>query len=105
MQPYCSHRLWYFAWHSEAPIYLPGVENPNSGDTRYSEHHSKRLAHDCRKKIFTVLTSPHVNKDAREQFEIRTHSRLMDIKDLTPETIDRLMFLELPSGVNVEVKL
>lgn len=59
----------------------------------------------CRKKIFTVLTSPHVNKDAREQFEIRIHSRLMDIKDLTPETIDRLMFLELPSGVNVEVKL
>ena len=59
----------------------------------------------CRKKVFTVLTSPHVNKDAREQFEIRIHSRLMDIKDLTPETIDRLMFLELPSGVNVEVKL
>lgn len=46
-----------------------------------------------------------MNKDAREQFEIRIHSRLMDIKDLTPETIDRLMFLELPSGVNVEVKL
>ena len=65
----------------------------------------KSLVHCCRKKIFTVLTSPHVNKDAREQFEIRTHSRLMDIKDLTPETIDRLMFLELPSGVNVEVKL
>ena len=66
---------------------------------------SERMTASCRRKIFTVLTSPHVNKDAREQFEIRTHSRLMDIKDLTPETIDRLMFLELPSGVNVEVKL
>lgn len=52
-----------------------------------------------------MLTSPHVNKDAREQFEIRTHSRLVDVKDLTAETIDKLMNLDLPSGVNVEIKL
>jgi len=59
----------------------------------------------CRRRIYTVLTSPHVNKDAREQFEIRTHSRLVDVKDLTAETIDKLMNLDLPSGVNVEIKL
>lgn len=58
-----------------------------------------------RRKIFTVLRGPHVNKDSREQFEIRTHSRLMDIKNLSPSTIDRLMQLDLPAGVDVEVKL
>jgi len=64
-----------------------------------------RELYNCRRQIYTVLTSPHVNKDAREQFEIRTHSRLVDVKDLTAETIDKLMNLDLPSGVNVEIKL
>ena len=54
---------------------------------------------------YTVLTSPHVNKDAREQFETRTHQRLIDIKDFRPDTIDKLMALELPAGVDVQVKL
>ncbi|EQD75275.1 Ribosomal protein S10, bacterial [mine drainage metagenome] len=54
---------------------------------------------------FTVLRSPHVDKKSREQFERRTHKRLLDILDPTPETVDALMKLELPSGVDVEIKL
>ena len=57
-----------------------------------------------RKKIFTVLRSPHVNKKSREQFEMRTHKRLIDILEPTPEVIDALMKLELPAGVDVEIK-
>ena len=53
---------------------------------------------------FTVLISPHVNKDARDQYEIRTHKRLMDIVEPTDKTVDALMKLELPSGVEVEIK-
>jgi len=53
----------------------------------------------------TVLRSPHVNKKSREQFEIRTHKRLMDILEPTPQTIDALMKLDLPPGVEVEIKL
>ena len=59
----------------------------------------------CSVRRWCVLTSPHVNKDAREHFEIRTHSRLIDVKDLTADTIDKLMNLDLPSGVDVEIKL
>ena len=59
----------------------------------------------CRRRIYCVLTSPHVNKDAREHFEMRTHSRLVDVKDLTAETIDKLMNLDLPSGVDIEIKI
>ena len=58
-----------------------------------------------RKRVYTVLRSPHVNKKSREQFEVRTHQRLIDIKDLSTATIDRLMELDLPAGVDVEVKL
>jgi small subunit ribosomal protein S10 len=54
---------------------------------------------------YTVLRSPHVDKKSREQFERRTHKRLLDILDPTPETVDALMKLELPSGVDVEIKL
>ena len=54
---------------------------------------------------FTVLISPHVNKDARDQYEIRTHKRLMDIVDPTDKTVDTLMKLELPAGVDVQIKL
>jgi small subunit ribosomal protein S10 len=53
---------------------------------------------------FTVLRSPHVNKKAREQFEMRTHKRLIDILDPTSDTIEALMQLELPAGVDVEIK-
>ncbi|UDM32362.1 30S ribosomal protein S10 [Lentilactobacillus laojiaonis] len=55
--------------------------------------------------IYTVLASPHKYKDAREQFEILTHKRLIDILNPTPKTVDSLMKLDLPSGVDIEIKL
>lgn len=54
---------------------------------------------------FTLLRSPHVNKKARDQFEIRTHKRIMDIIEPTEKTVDALMRLDLASGVDVEIKL
>ncbi|MFC1850709.1 30S ribosomal protein S10 [candidate division CSSED10-310 bacterium] len=57
------------------------------------------------KKKFCVLRSPHVDKKSREQFEIRTHKRLLDILDPTPQTVDALIRLDLPAGVDVEIKL
>jgi len=53
----------------------------------------------------TVLRSPHIDKKSREQFEIRTHKRLLDIVDPTPQTVDALMKLDLAAGVDVEIKL
>ena len=53
---------------------------------------------------YTVLRSPHVDKKSREQFEIRTHKRLIDIFEPTPQTVDALMKLDLPAGVDVEIK-
>lgn len=57
------------------------------------------------KNVFTILRSPHVNKDSREQFEMRTHKRLIDIIEPTPKTVDALMRLDLPAGVDIEIKL
>ena len=57
-----------------------------------------------RKKVFTVLRSPHVNKKAREQFQLHTHKRLLDIYTSTSRTVDALSKLDLPSGVDVEIK-
>ena len=57
-----------------------------------------------RKKIFTVLRAPHVNKKAREQFQLRTHKRLLDIYTSSSRTVDALSKLDLPSGVDVEIK-
>ena len=54
---------------------------------------------------YTVLSSPHVNKDARDQYELLTHKRLMDIVDPTDKTVDALMKLELPTGVDVQIRL
>ncbi len=54
---------------------------------------------------YTVLRSPHVNKKSREQFEIRVHKRLMDIVDASQQTVDALMKIDLPAGVDIEVKL
>jgi small subunit ribosomal protein S10 len=54
---------------------------------------------------YTVLISPHVNKDARDQYELLTHKRLMDIVEPTDKTVDALMKLELPAGVDVQIKL
>ena len=58
-----------------------------------------------RKERFTILTSPHVNKDARDQYEIRTHKRLVDIIEPTEKTVDALMKLDLAAGVDVQISL
>lgn len=58
-----------------------------------------------KKERFTILVSPHVNKDARDQYEIRTHKRIMDIVDPTDKTVDALMKLDLAAGVDVQIKL
>jgi small subunit ribosomal protein S10 len=58
-----------------------------------------------RRRIYCVLRSPHVDKDSREHFETRTHRRIIDIKDPSAKTIDALMKLDLPAGVDIEVKL
>ena len=57
------------------------------------------------KKVVTILRAVHKYKDSREQFEIRTHKRLIDIANPTPKTVDSLMKLELPAGVDIEIKL
>ena len=58
-----------------------------------------------KKERFTVLTSPHVNKDARDQYELRTHKRMMDIVEPTDKTVDALMKLDLAAGFDVQIKL
>ncbi|WP_154223808.1 30S ribosomal protein S10 [Marinicella rhabdoformis] len=58
-----------------------------------------------KKERYTVLTSPHVNKDARDQYEIRTHKRLVDIVDPNDKTVDALMKLDLSAGVDVQIQL
>ena len=57
------------------------------------------------RSLYTVIRAPHKFKDSREQFEMRTHKRLIDIFDPTPKTIDALMRLDLPAGVDIEIKL
>ena len=58
-----------------------------------------------KKEVVTILRSPHVNKDSREQFERRTHKRLIDILNPSQKTVEALMSLELPAGVEIEIKL
>jgi small subunit ribosomal protein S10 len=58
-----------------------------------------------KRRVYTVLRSPHVDKKSREQFETRIHKRLIDIYDSTPKTVDALMKLDLPAGVDVEIKV
>lgn len=58
-----------------------------------------------KKEIYCVLRSPHVDKKSREHFEIRTHKRLIDILDPPPQTVDALMQLDLPAGVDIEIKM
>jgi small subunit ribosomal protein S10 len=57
------------------------------------------------RNLYTVIRSPHKDKDSREQFEMRTHKRLIDIMDPSPSTVDSLMRLDLPAGVDIEIKL
>ncbi|MDR0950205.1 MAG: 30S ribosomal protein S10 [Candidatus Ancillula sp.] len=58
-----------------------------------------------KRNVFTVIRSPHKYKDSREQFEMRTHKRLIDIENPTPAAVDSLMKLDLPADVNIEIKL
>ena len=58
-----------------------------------------------RRSLYTVLRSPHVNKKSREQFEMRVHKRLIDIHNSTPQTVDALMKLDLPAGIDIEIKV
>jgi small subunit ribosomal protein S10 len=58
-----------------------------------------------KRTLYTVLRSPHVDKKSREQFETRIHKRIMDIYESTPQTVDALMKLDLPAGVDVEIKV
>jgi small subunit ribosomal protein S10 len=58
-----------------------------------------------RRKIYCVLRSPHVNKDSREHFEVRIHKRIIDVYDPSSKTIDSLMKLDLPSGIDIDVRL
>ena len=57
------------------------------------------------KAVYCVIRSPHVDKDSREHFEMRTHKRLIDILDPSPKTVDSLMRLDLPAGVDIEIKM
>ncbi len=57
------------------------------------------------RSLYCVIRSPHKDKDSREQFEMKTHKRLIDILDPTPSTVDKLMNLKLPAGVDIEIKL
>jgi small subunit ribosomal protein S10 len=58
-----------------------------------------------RREVFTILKSVHVNKTSREQFELRTHKRLIGVKNSTPQTIDKLKRVQLPTGVSIDIKL
>ena len=58
-----------------------------------------------RRTVYTVLRSPHVDKKSREQFETRVHKRVLDIYDSTPQTVDALMKLDLPPGIDVEIRV
>ena len=73
---------------------------------RELEHKLKdQFLYQQKKKFFTVLRSPHIDKKSREQFETRTHKRLIDILEPTPQTVEALMKLDLASGVDIEIKL
>lgn len=58
-----------------------------------------------KKRIYTVLRSPHVNKDSREQFQLKTHKRVIDIFDFTVQTVEELKKTELPAGVEIDIKI
>jgi len=72
---------------------------------RTGAHVSGPIPLPTEREVFTVLRSVHVHKDSREQFEMRTHKRLIDILDPTPKTVDALMRLDLPAAVDIEIKL
>jgi small subunit ribosomal protein S10 len=84
------------------------LDQSTTRDRRHGEAHRRAaggpIPLPTAKNKWTVLRSPHVDKKSREQFEIRTHKRLIDIFEPTPQTVDALMKLDLPAGVDVEIK-
>ena len=72
---------------------------------RTGAHVSGPIPLPTEKEIVTILRSPHKDKDSREQFEMRTHKRLIDILEPSAKTVDALMKLDLPAGVDIEIKL
>ena len=85
---------WIPYWRSEDPLFWDRTGARVAGPVLLPTAISR----------WTVLRSPHVDKKSREQFEMRTHKRLLDILDPTPQTVDALTKLDLPSGVDVEIK-
>ena len=87
------------------------VGDTAAGDEQAKQHRLLLLAAcgpvplPTEKNVFCVIRSPHKYKDSREHFEMRTHKRLIDIIDPTPKTVDSLMRLDLPAGVDIEIKL
>ena len=95
--------------HPPEGVRLQADRPVGARDRRNRQAHRRRrqgpgAAADAHER-FDILRSPHVNKTSRDQFEIRTHQRLMDIVDPTDKTVDALMKLDLPAGVDVEIKL
>ena len=100
--------------HAKHPHPSEGVRSPcarrfDEGDRVHGQAHRRQGSRSdslpTRIEKFTVNRSPHVDKKSREQFEIRTHKRVLDIVDPTPQTVDALMKLDLAAGVDVEIKL
>jgi small subunit ribosomal protein S10 len=97
------------------PHSIEGLRSPfdrcvDAGNRRHGEERTGALVRGpiplpTRKERFTILVSPHVNKDARDQYEIRTHKRLLDIVEPTEKTVDALMKLDLAAGVEVQISL
>ena len=95
--------------HPPQGVRSPAARPVGRRDRRDGEAHRRqrrRARSRCRRKInkYTVLRGPHVDKKSREQFEIRTHKRLLDILEPTQQTLDALMKLDLSAGVDVEIK-
>jgi Ribosomal protein S10p/S20e len=88
-----------------------GTEDPHPAEGLRPRGHRQLGAQDRRhggpteKNVYCVIRSPHKYKDSREHFEMRTHKRLIDILNPTPKTVDSLMRLDLPAGVDIEIKL
>ena len=96
--------------HPAQSLRPPDSRQLHQGDREHGQAHGRagawgQFRSPPASSAFTVNRSPHVDKKSREQFEIRTHKRLLDIIDPTPQTVDALMKLDLAAGVDVEIKL
>src|ERR671923_2912 len=87
------------------PPYSSGLIRPGSTGIFRGASVAGPVPLPTEKNVYCVIKSPHKYKDSREHFEMRTHKRLIDILDPTPKTVDSLMRLDLPAGVDIEIKL